>query len=202
MKITKYDNTEEWMDARRGRITGSRVKDVIIKRKGAADKMGYFELIAERLALPSDGENPMERGHRLEEFAVAEFVKETGKKVNTDLVIWERDDNSRIALSPDGYMEDEKEAVEVKCLKSALHIKAYILQEIPKDYDDQAIQYFVVNEKLETLYFAFYDPLLSVKTSFHITITREQMQDKVDKYLADQINLLERVDAEVNKLTF
>ena len=216
MKVTKYENREEWLQARVGKITGSRVKDIIVKR-GTDMKMGYYELIAERLAVPADDENPMDRGNRLEEFAIEEFAKATGKKVTTDLVIWERDDNSRIAVSPDGSIEEEdgitkeivvvasigtREAVEAKCLKSSAHIKAFLTQEIPDEYNDQAVQYFVVNENLETLYFAFYDPLLSVHSFFYITITRESMQMKIDKYLADQRNILDKVEAVVTSLTF
>ena len=40
----------------------------------------------------------MDRGKRLEDYAVERFVKETGKKVNTDLVLWVRDDDENIAI--------------------------------------------------------------------------------------------------------
>ena len=215
MKVSKYENREEWLEARLGKITGSRVKDIIVKR-GTDMKLGYYELIAERLALPADDENPMDRGNRLEEFAIEEFVKATGKKVNTDLVIWEREDNARIAVSPDGAIEEEdgvvkeavvvatigtREAVEAKCLKSSHHMKAFLTQEIPSEYEDQAVQYFVVNENLETLYFAFYDPLLSVHSFFYLTLTRESMKLTIGKYLADQRNILDNVEAVVTRLT-
>lgn len=202
MKVKKYDNQEDWLADRRARVTGSRVKDIIVKRNTGEDKLGFYELIAERLALPPDGENPMDRGHRLEEEAIHQFTEYTGKEVNTDLVMWYREDNERIALSPDGYMEDLTEAVEVKCLKSSLHIKAYLTQKIPSEYEDQAIQYFVVNDKLEQLHFAFYDPLLAVKNFFIITLDRSEYIEKIEKYHIDQINLLDRVEAIVTKLTF
>lgn len=215
MKISKYETIEEWFEARVGKITGSRVKDIIVKR-GTEMKIGYYELIAERLSLPADDENPMDRGTRLEEFAIEEFVKATGKKVNTDLVIWERDDNDRISVSPDGSIVEEdgtvkevvvvatmgtREAVEAKCLKSSHHMKAFLTQEIPSEYEDQAVQYFVVNDDLETLYFAFYDPRLLVNNFFYLTLTRESMKMTIDKYLADQRNILDNVEAVVTRLT-
>lgn len=202
MLIKKYDDHEQWLDDRRARITGSRLKDVVSKRNSGEDKIGFYELIAERLALPPDGENPMDRGHRLEEEAIEKFTEYTGKEVITDLVMWFREDNERIALSPDGYMENLTEAVEVKCLKSSLHIKAFLTKEIPSEYEDQAIQYFIVNEKLEQLHFAFYDPLLAVANFFVITLDRATYKDKIEKYHTAQVNMLDRVEAIVTKLTF
>jgi putative phage-type endonuclease len=201
MKITKYDDREEWMEARKTKITGSSVKDLIIKR-GSAKKMGFYELIAERLVVAEDGlESPMDRGNRLESIAVDIFTEDTGKGVITDLVIWTRDENERIAISPDGYMEDLKEAVEVKCLASANHIKTYLTKEVPSEYEDQVIQYFVVNSDLETLYFVLYDPRVSVKPYFYLTINRADIAPKIEKYLADETLALKEIDAIIEELT-
>ena len=74
MKINKFDSNEEWMLARRGRITGSRLKDIHVKR-GTNEKIGYYQIIAERIAQEAGDENPMERGHRLEEEAIEAFYQ-------------------------------------------------------------------------------------------------------------------------------
>ena len=204
MKITQYDSREEWLDARRGRITGSRLKDLIVKR-GTGKKIGFYELIAERLGIPADGENPMDRGTRLEEEAIAEFVKNTGKKVNTDLVIWSRDENDAIAISPDGYILKGKKiegACEAKCLSSARHIEALLTGEIPTEYQEQKIQYFVVNEDLKVLYFIFYDPRLLAKPYFVIEVKREDVEDEIKFHLDYQKQILDEVDRIVDSLTF
>lgn len=201
MKITTYDTREEWLSGRLGKITGTRVKDLISKRASTAKKIGFYEMIAERIAVPSDGENAMERGQRLEPEAVERFVQETGKKVDTSLVIWERDDNSRIAISPDGFI-GLTEGVEVKCLSSARHIEAFITKEIPDEYKDQAIQYFVVNDKLETLYSVFYDPRLSVKDYFVIETKRSQVEEKIVQYLEYEKTTLEEVEQIIKDLSF
>lgn len=200
MKVNKYENRETWLDARRGKITGSRLKDIIVKR-GTGKKIGFYELIAERLGIPADGESPMDRGTRLEEEAIARFTKETKKKVNTDLVIWQRDDNESIAISPDGYI-GETEAVECKCLSSARHIEAFLTGQVPDEYKDQALQYFIVNDKLKKLYFVFYDPRVLAKDYFTIEIKRKDVEDDVKFYLDYQKNILSEVDEIVNKLTF
>lgn len=199
MKISTYQSKEEWLNARLGKITGSRVKDIIVKR-GTGKKKGYYELIAERIATRPDGENPMERGNRLEGEAIARFQSETEQDVDTSLVIWSRDEDDSIAISPDGFM-GLTEAVEVKCLSSASHIEAYLTQEVPSEYKDQVIQYFVVNDKLEKVYVVFYDPRIPCKDYFVIEVTRESVEDEVKEYLDYQRNVLKEVDDIVLKLT-
>lgn len=200
MKTIKFDTKEEWLAGRIGKITGSRLKDIVVKR-GTGKKIGFYELIAERLGIPADGENPMDRGTRLESEAVEMFTKETGKKVDTNLYIWTRDDEESIAISPDGVIS-KTEALECKCLSSARHIEAFLTQEIPAEYEFQKLQYFIVNDKLETLYFAFYDPRLLAKPFFYITVKREDIQKEVDEYLDYQRKTLVEVNAIVNQLTF
>lgn len=190
------------MAARRCKITGSRLKDIVVKR-GTEKKIGFYELVAERLGIPADDENAMLRGTRLEEEAIAEFEKETGKKVDTSLYLWMRDDNDNIAISPDGVVEEthEEEAVECKCLGSAKHIEAFLTGKIPKEYEEQKIQYFAVNDKLTTLYWVFYDPRLVAKTFFYFTIKRSDVQEEVEYLLDYQRTTLAEVDAIVNNLT-
>lgn len=199
MKTKTFENKEDWFDARKGKITGSRLKDIIVKR-GTGEKIGYYEIIAERIAQNPDGENPMDRGTRLEEEAIELFAEKTGKKVNTDLVIWERDDNASIAISPDGFIND-KEAVEVKCLSSARHIEAYLTQKVPDEYEYQVLQYFIVNEKLEKLYFVFYDNRMPEKLQmFYLEIERNQ--EEVETYLELQKQKIEQIEEIITKLTF
>ena len=110
MKIQKFSSEEEWLEARLGKVTGTRLKDLVVKR-GTGKKIGFYEIIkAERIAIPASGENVMDRGKRLEDFAIERFIAETGKKVENDLVMWSRDDDDNIAVSPDGWI-GKKEAV-------------------------------------------------------------------------------------------
>lgn len=200
MKTRKFETEEEWLSARRGKITGTRLKDIVVKR-GTGKKIGYYELIAERLAVAPDDERAMDRGVRLEEEAVARFAEVTGKEVDTSLVIWERDDNESIAISPDASI-GETEAVEVKCLSSARHMEAFLTKEIPDEYKMQVIQYFIVNDKLETLYSVFYDPRIPVKDYFVLETKRDAVQKDVDEYLEYQRMVIAEVNAVVNELTF
>jgi len=189
---------EEWLETRLGKITGSKR---IRPKKGVKPLIGYYQLISDKLALPPTEERAMDRGNRLEEEAALRFSKETGKKVDTSLVLWMREDNENIAYSPDA-MVGSSEVLEIKCLNSAAHIEALLTNKIPTEYKDQVLQAFVVNDKLKTLYFVFYDPRLSVKDFFFITIQRKEIQEDVEKYLEFQRKTLEEVSEIVNQLSF
>ena len=150
----------------------------------------------------------MQRGTNLEPEAVQLFIDEMlevhGTPVEeweTGLVIWQHDIHTDIALSPDCYHIDGEIAVEVKCLNSGEHIKAFLTKEVPDQYEEQVVQYFVVNEKLETLYFVMYDPRMSVQSFFYLVVTRSAMQTKIDDYYTQQVNMLDRVNATVTNLT-
>ncbi len=199
MKVQKFKTEEEWLEARRGRITGTRLKDLVSKR-GNGYKMGYYELIAERVALPPSEENAMDRGKRLEDLAMERFVKETGKKVSNELVLWHRDDDENIAVSPDGSI-GKTEAVEVKCLSSALHIKAWLTKQIPDDYEMQVMKYFIVNEKLKKLYFVFFDPRMP-KDFFFLEVERAGVAERAEEYLALEKQVLAEVAKIEQNLTF
>ena len=199
MKVIKFENEKDWLEARKGRITGTRLKDLVLKRS-KKPKLGFYEIIAERIAIPATQESMMDRGHRLEEDAIERFRIEAKKKVNSDLVIWQRDDDENIAISPDGAI-GKTEAVEVKCLSSARHIEAWLTREIPSEFEYQVLQYFIVNESLRKLYFVFYDPSMP-KDLFWIEVLRSEVKEEIKRYLELEREVLKKVDEIENKLTF
>jgi hypothetical protein len=217
MKTLTFDNGSEgkmeWLALRRGRITGSRLKDIVVKR-GTGKKIGFYELIAEKLGLPAeDDETAMERGHRLEPEAIERFKLENpDTEVDTSLVMWTRDDNENIAVSPDGFI-GETEAVEAKCLSSARHIEAYLTKRIPDEYEYQVRQYFVVNDALETLHVVFFDPRFQIVAGpdspmakldyFEITVKRSDFEDgELENLLTYQRNVIAEVNEIVTRLSF
>jgi len=206
MKILDHQqNTPAWLQARIGVITGSKLKGLIVKR-GTAKKIGFYELLAEKICMKEDYQDPMERGHALEDEAVKLFEDKTGYIVDqVGLCISE--ENPDIALSPDGLIKGERSdnfwgAVEVKCLSSAKHLKAYFEKEIPKEYEEQATQYFIVNEHLEMLYFTFYDPRVTCLPIHYLEIKREDYEDKIELYKQYQLGVLAEIKLLSNKLTF
>lgn len=198
MKIHSFDTEEDWLNFRIGKIGGSRLKDVVTKTKGK--KIAFYELIAERLGVPAEDETPIAHGKRLEPEAIERFEKESGKTVDKSLVIWTRDDNESISCSPDGFMGDT-EAVEVKCLTSARHIQSIIENKIPDDYQLQVTQYFIVNEKLQTLYFVLYDPRIVARPYVLFEVHRSSIEEDIANYHSYQEQLLREVAEWVAKLS-
>jgi len=204
MKIIECEqNTDQWIDARKGKITGSKLKDIVVKR-GNGKKIGFYQLLADKLAIDEQVDNAMERGHELEQEAVNLFADLIGKKIE-QVGLCISDENDNIALSPDGLIKNGKkytEAVEIKCLSSARHLESYFEKEIPPEYREQAMQYFIVNDDLRTLYFVFYDPRIIVKKIHWIEIKREDVEDEI-QFLKDyQTQILKEVDDLLTNLTF
>lgn len=204
MKIQKFEEESAWLAARAGKVTGSRAYDVSPKERGTGYRKGFYELIAERLALPSDGENSMDRGHRLEPEAIERFRQATGKEVDTSLMIWTREDNDAIAVSPDGAIEEDGkfvEGVEAKCLGAATHIEVYLTKVVPKEYEFQVKQHFAVNPDLRKMHLVFYQPLLKVADFFIVEYSRSDVEAEVEQMVEHQKMMLGEVDRIVAELT-
>jgi hypothetical protein len=151
-----------------------------------------------------DDENAMERGSRLEDEAIAEFEKSTEHKVDrVGLCVSDFDD--RIAVSPDGLIKQNGKynmAIEVKCLSSAKHIQAYFEDTYPSEYEEQVLQYFVVCEDLDLLFFVLYDPRVTAKPLLTFCVQRKDVQEKVDLLRNQEIEMINRIDSMVAELTF
>lgn len=182
--IDVVQGTEEWHDARRCKVTGTKLQSVM-GTSGARTTL-IAELIAEKETEQTKAfstTQEMERGNAEEEFAIKKFEKQTGKKVDR-VGMCIHDDLDWVALSPDGLIKDKKgeytEAIEVKCPDSKKSILYRIhnmvpMEEtglmgakgnplagapflgVPSDYKWQIVHYFLVNEKLQKLHFVVYD---------------------------------------------
>lgn len=210
MKSVRFEEREAWLLYRLGKLTGSTVKDFV--GSGRSDvKPGIYRAAAESIigsAAIEEGEltsvQAMARGQELEPVAIARFEKETGKKVTKDLVAWEHEEDPRLMVSPDGVI-GKTAAIEVKCLLSPKHIEALYTRRIPKNtggYEEQAVQYFVVNEKLKTLYYAFFHPAFPAPLDFfYLTFTRKELAEKVAAQTAAEHEAAAKVRSIVNALS-
>lgn len=211
-------NSEEWLQWRLGKITGAKAKSVQPLVKGSdRTPAGVWTLLAERVADNAGGEAPIERGHRLENEALDRLAKELKTTVNKDCGVWVSDIDEDITISPDGVEKADIPtwAAEVKCLGSAKHLM-YIIKDIiakskeaykpfnsiPNEYGstyrEQVIQYFVVNEKLERLYFVLYDDRIALNgyDFYAIEISRHDIENEI----AAQTENQKQVVAMVNNL--
>lgn len=224
MKIVQFpEGREEWLLWRSPKSTGSKLKKLLSRKTDRKTGLKEFvfdptdvnlevdALIAARfigsVALVEDDasdERAMDRGTRLEKDAIARFVKETGKKANTTLVGWEREDDPSIAVSPDGFMGKSKikEAVEAKCLSAKRHMHALRTGKVPEDYELQADQYFAVNEDLVRLYFVLYDDRFPTGLDYVcFVIKRKDRQGQIDALLTAQREVMDFVRKESVRMT-
>lgn len=183
--MKKHSNIDQgtaaWHQIRKGKITGTLLKDLIGTPKKRQDAV--YEFIADRLTVgvqeEGEYENPMERGHRLEPQARAMFELQTGKKVE-EVGFCEDEENGAICNSPDGLIGEE-EAVEIKCMGGKNHVKLWLLNAVPEEYFWQVVQYFVVNPKLQKLHFVGYNPDIPVHPMHIVEVTRESVSDSIEQ---------------------
>lgn len=199
MKKHKVEQkSNEWQQLRKGKITGTTLKAIMGTPKARQDAI--YEIIAERLTVgvEEEYENPMDRGNRLEPDAIAMFELETGKQVER-IGFCEEDGNSQICNSPDGLI-GETEAIEVKCMGGKNHIKMWLTNEIPEEYKWQVIQYFVVNEKLEKLYFVGYNPDIPSHPLHIIETTRTENNEEISQAKKSQEEFIKEVNEKLSTI--
>ena len=118
--------SEEWFAQRLGRVTASRVKDVMAKTKSgpAATRKNYMmELLCQRLTGQREEgftNSAMQRGTELEPLARSAYEMETGEMV-TEASFVVHPDYPDTGASPDGFVGDNG-LIEVKCPNTAQHI--------------------------------------------------------------------------------
>ena len=168
MKILKVEQgSSEWLSLREGKRTGTTVGKLFAKSRKTGEMydvekplVTFYQKVAERLAEGTgddDGlESSRERGKDLEQDAISEAEQKLSLKLIRGNV-WQADDPNHIE-SPDAYTKDLKVAVEVKCLSSARHIQAICEDRPPMEYWAEYLNYFLVDDKLQTLYVFLYDP--------------------------------------------
>ena len=192
--------TDEWFHLRKGKITGTTLKAIMGTPKARQDAI--YEIIAERLTVgvenDTEYENPMVRGNRLEPDAIAAFEFETGKKVER-IGLSESDSNPMIANSPDGLI-GKHEAIEVKCMGGKNHVKTWLTNEIPDEYQWQVAQYFVVNDDLKKLYFVAYNPDIPTHQLHIIEATREDMAIEIERAKIAQDIFLKEVEEKLKTI--
>lgn len=154
-------NSQEWLDARKGVVTASAFSKVITPAKGdksTSAKSYMYELIAEKLGATNESYSNewTERGHELEDMARSTFEFVTDLKV--DLAGMIKTDCGKIGCSPDGLIGEDG-GLEIKCPKASTHVKYLIDGNLPLEYKTQVQGSMMVSER-KWWYFMSYHPEL------------------------------------------
>ena len=194
--------TAEWFQARLGKVTASRVADVIAKTKTgySASRENYMaQLVVERLTntqAESYTNAAMQWGTDQEPFARAAYEIKMGVMVEeTGLV-----DHPNIAMagaSPDGLVGEDG-LVEIKCPNTATHIDTLLTQTVPAKYITQ-MQFQMACTGRQWCDFVSFDPRMPQKAQ--IFIKRVLRDDSFIKEIESEIKkFLAEVSAKVDQL--
>ena len=140
--INADQRSPEWFQARAGRLTGSRAADMLatIKSGESAARRDYrLQLVCERLTgqPQEDGfiNAAMQRGIDMEPFARAAYEAKTGNvAVQTGFLSHV---THQAGCSLDGHVDHFAGIVELKCPKSATHLRYLREGVLPKEYVPQ-----------------------------------------------------------------
>lgn len=203
MKILDLpQGTEEWLAARAGKVTASRIADVLAKIKSgeAAARRDYkAQLVAEILTgkPQEDGyiNAEMQWGLEQEQYARAAYEVATGVLVDqVGLVLHPR--LERAAASPDGYAG--KVGLEIKCPKTATHLQYLLAGDVPAKYQPQML-WQMACMGTEAVDFVSFDPRLSPELQlFVVRFPRDEK--RITEMEAEVEAFLGEVDAMLAKL--
>jgi len=193
--------TDDWFAARLGKVTASRVADVIAKTKtgyGAGRANYMADLVVERLTgqkASSFSNAAMEWGTEQEPNAKAAYAAKTGILVE-DVGFIDHPTVAMSGASPDGLAEDG--LVEIKCPNTATHLEYIFDGKPPQKYVTQ-MQWQMACAGKPWCDFVSYDPRLPER--LQLLVVRVLRDDDYIKMLEQEVNtFLQELDDKLNKL--
>ena len=195
--------TDAWMQSRMGKVTASRVADVVAKTKSgdSASRGNYMaQLVIERLTNKQEesySNEYMDWGTEQEPFARAAY--EAAQNVLVDEV--GMISHPRIEMSgasPDGLVGDDG-LVEIKCPKTATHIETLLSKTVPGKYNIQ-MQWQMACTDRSWCDFVSFDPRMP--EGLQMFLKRVPRDDALIKTLEDEVvKFLKEVDSKLEQLT-
>ena len=190
----------EWFAARCGRVTASRVADVIATTRSgyAASRANYMaELVVERLTgLPTEGYTnaAMQWGIDQEPHARAAYSARTGELVEE--IGFVPHPTLEAGASPDGLVLDG--ILEIKCPNTATHIEYLLEKTVPTKYFTQ-IQWQLACTGRAWADFVSYDPRMPSHLS--LLVVRVQRDNEEIVKLEREVGIfIAELAAKVNTL--
>ena len=194
--------TEEWFTIRIGKVTASRVADVIAKTKTgySASRDNYMaQLVCERLT-GQKGESftnaAMQHGTDTEPLARAAY--EALKDVLVDEVGFVPHPSIDMAgASPDGLVGDDG-LLEIKCPNTATHIETLMSKTVPGKYNTQ-MQFQMACTGRQWCDFVSFDNRLPEQ--FQLFVKRIPRDDEFIKQMEDEVvKFLNELDIKIAQL--
>ena len=195
--------TEEWFSARLGKVTASRVADVLAKIKSgeSASRKNYkMELVVQRLtgkAGESFTNAAMEWGTEQEPFARMAYEAHTGTFVKEEGFV-DHPTIEGFGCSPDGIVGEG--LIEIKCPNTANHIETVLENKAPSKYIPQ-MQCQMAVTGAKWCDFVSFDPRVPEDLQlFVVRVERDQeyidsMEVEVKQFLSEVLDLFNQLKA-------
>ena len=196
--------TDDWFLARKGKVTASRIADVMAKGRGGAESLTrakYIDqLVTERLTkYIAEGytNEAMQRGTEIEPIARNAYCFHTSLDVvETGFVAHPTIEFA--GASPDGLIEGNDGLLEIKCPNSATHIEYILAGKPPAKYVPQMAWQLACTGR-KWVDFVSYDDRLEDESK-HLFIVRYHRDDEyIAEIEAAVVKLLKEVEAKVAK---
>jgi putative phage-type endonuclease len=194
--------TPEWFGVRCGKVTASRVADIIRRTKTgfSTSRANYMaELIAEKLTgvpAPHFVSGPMQWGTEQEPNAKSAYEFKTALEVvPVGFVIHPTIRDS--GASPDGYVGAEG-LIETKCPLTATHIDTLLTERIDPDYITQC-QFQMACTGRQWCDWVSYDPRMPESLKLYVQRV-ERDQDRIDELEAAVLGFLDELAKKLAQL--
>jgi len=200
--------TEEWFQQRLGKVTASRISDVIAKTKTgvSTSRQNYLvQLVSERIT-GKKGDSfvnqAMLDGIERESAARELYVQSRGVSV-VEVGFFDHPIIANSGASPDGAVESEEEGkyaglIEIKCPIETTHTNTLMSKSVPSKYIPQ-IQWQMACTNAKWVDFVSYNPNFPV--DLQLFVSRVDRDDEYIKELETEvIKFLDEVDETIIKL--
>lgn len=199
---TCEQGTPEWLSLRAGKVTGSRISDVLatIKKGEAATRRNYrTEILVETLTgIPVDQfvSKEMQWGTDQEPFARAAYELHQDVMVST-VGFAVHPFIPRFGASPDGLLGEDG-LVEIKCPNTSTHLEYLLAGVVPSDYEPQMLAGMACTGRAWCDFVSF-DPRLPAHLQLFVRrFHRDEL--KIADMEGKVLKFLEEVDATIVQL--
>lgn len=201
--MSNDQRTEEWFAQRLGKVTASKVADLMAKTKSgySASRDNYMaQLVVERITntkAESYSNSAMDWGTAQEPFARAAYEAFTGFMVE-EIGFVQHPTIAWAGASPDGLVGDDG-LVEIKCPNTATMIDTLLTGKVPQKYYIQMQMQMACTQRAWCDYVVFDSRMPAKAQLFFKQVVRDDIF--IAEMEAEIINFLAEVDVQVSQLT-
>jgi putative phage-type endonuclease len=195
-------STDAWFEARIGKVTASRVADVLAKTKSgySASRDNYMaQLVCERLTKQkAEGFTNAAIQHGVDTEPLARLSYEVAHNVLVDEVGFIPHPTIEMSgASPDGLVNDDG-LIEIKCPNTATHIETLLSESVPTKYYTQ-MQFQMACTGREWCDFVSFDNRLPPELQLFVKrVSRDETYIRLME--AEIVQFLAELDDKINKL--